>query len=128
VAQYLNDLQSYQDEITRIQDDYKRQMELFDAQVSQGGVTETDSPIPTDLPTQTQSLYTEKTVIGRSASGRDLHMTVIGYPGEKALVVVGAIDGSQTDTTSMINDLINRLESDPTQIPPGALAVPYTQH
>jgi hypothetical protein len=120
MAQYLNDLQSYQDEIARIQDDYKKQMELYDTQISQGEVTETDTPIPTDLPTQT-SLYTEKTVIGRSASGRDLHMTVIGYPGEKALVVVGAIDGSQTDTTSLINDLISRLESDPTQIPPDAL-------
>jgi hypothetical protein len=32
VAQYMNALQSYQDEVTRIEDDYKNQMKLFEAE------------------------------------------------------------------------------------------------
>jgi hypothetical protein len=126
MGQYLNALQSYQEEITKIQNEYLRQIEHNEAQARQVGEDQTDLPIPTNPPTPTDlptqiPLYTDKKIIGRSVSGRDLLMTVIGYPGEKALVVVGAIDGSQTDTTSVVNDLINRYESNPTLIPTGTL-------
>ncbi|MGD8759535.1 MAG: DUF2817 domain-containing protein [Anaerolineales bacterium] len=81
------------------------------------------SPIPTIAPTIAQP--TEPTVIinyhtlGHSAGGRRIELAEVGYLGDRAIVVVGSIDGTQTDTREAVNDCIEYYASNQSDIPSG---------
>jgi len=55
--------------------------------------------------------------IGQSVRGRDLEVAVIGYTGGAAVVVVGSIQGDQANTCTLIDYLIEDLNSNQNRIP-----------
>jgi hypothetical protein len=83
--------------------------------------TDTPEP-PTATPTIVQPIVKNET-LGRSAGGRDIPMTLVGYPdGDgSAIVVVGGIAGEQTDTTSAVHDLIRYYENSPGNVRSGRM-------
>lgn len=57
------------------------------------------------------------TDIGESVRRRDLSVAIIGNASGSAIVIVGSIEGDQTNTRDLTNSLINYFERNPQQIP-----------
>jgi serine/threonine protein kinase len=97
--------------------------QTVEAELTWIAMTTDEGPTPFAPPTLTGTATPALEVvfstseIGRSAGGRPISMSSIGYPGETAIVVVGSIDGTQTDTQAAINSLITRLTQQPNLIP-----------
>jgi serine/threonine protein kinase len=57
--------------------------------------------------------------IGWSVEGRELSLAAIGDPAERAVVVVGSIQGDQAGTRDLVYDLVDHFEIHPEDVPPG---------
>lgn len=101
---------------------YTAAAQTLQVQLTQTAQAVSPSPQPTDPPpsaTPKPVVSQDDSPLGRSAGGRTIPMLRIGYVGEIAIVVVGSIDGTQTDTRDVINNLIRDYSSDSAQIPYG---------
>ena len=81
--------------------------------------TEVPPVTPTPLPTSTKDVGLRWTDIGRSVRGRTLSMAVIGDDSGSAIVIVGSIQGDQTNTRDLTNSLINYSNQHPQWVPDG---------
>jgi serine/threonine-protein kinase len=79
----------------------------------------TEVPTLTTKPTSTEGPIRNETVLGRSVQGRDLVMTSIGYEGDTHVIVIGSIQGDQTTTRDLIQNLIRYLDQNHDAIPQG---------
>jgi len=80
------------------------------------------SPAPTSVtasPSGAAPVGLEWTTIGRSVQGRALSVAGIGHEGGIAVVVVGSIQGDQTNTRDLVNALVAEFEHAPQQVPEG---------
>jgi len=59
--------------------------------------------------------------LGRSAGGRELRGTVLGYENGTPVVVVGSIQGDQTPTKALVEALISYYRQSDSRIPEGVL-------
>jgi hypothetical protein len=57
--------------------------------------------------------------IGRSVEGRELSLGAIGEPAERAVVVVGSIQGDQPNTRELVAGLSSHFGRNPVQVPRG---------
>jgi eukaryotic-like serine/threonine-protein kinase len=78
----------------------------------------TNSPVP-DTPTP--ALVNENTFLGNSYGGRAISMATIGSPGGVVILVVGSIDGTQTDTRDILVNLINTYTENTSLVPSGTV-------
>jgi len=84
---------------------------------------ETPTPPSSEPPTVTPHVELSADVglrwdtIGRSVQGRDLAVATIGSTTGAAVVVVGSIEGDQTNTRDLINALIDDFDREQTRIP-----------
>jgi serine/threonine protein kinase len=78
-------------------------------------VSPTQSPIPVS---PTPGFRRSNSPLGLSAGRRSISMVTIGYPDQAAILVVGSIDGTQTDTRDAVLELIRLYTNDTTLIPP----------
>jgi predicted deacylase len=72
---------------------------------------------PPALQTITPTAWIEKTTLGRSVTNREIPMTVIGNGTEMAVVIVGALDGTQTSTRDLVSAMTNYFDSRPQKVP-----------
>lgn len=90
--------------------------------------TRTDVPTHTPVPSPTAALlpspapFRQLDSLGRSVEGRELALVQAGTStGERVLVVVGGLDGTQADTRDLAQALADTFYADPGRLPPGAL-------
>jgi len=77
------------------------------------------SPTLTTIPASpTPGFMRSNSPLGLSAGGRSISMVTIGYPGKTAILLVGSIDGTQTDTRDAVLELIRLYTNDTTLVPP----------
>ncbi|HHE72547.1 MAG TPA: DUF2817 domain-containing protein, partial [Chloroflexi bacterium] len=77
-------------------------------------------PVPTGTPHRTQTSQLMRTTdIGRSVQGHDLSMAVIGDTSDSAIVIVGSIQGDQTNTRDLTNSLIDYFNQHPQRVSDG---------
>jgi serine/threonine protein kinase len=77
------------------------------------------SPTVTPIPASpTPSFVRSNSPLGLSAGGRSISMVTIGYPEKTAILVVGSIDGTQTDTRDAVLELIRVYTNDASLLPP----------
>ena len=81
-----------------------------------------ESPLPpTSLPAPSLSPTVDRSLrwdtIGQSARGRDLEVGIIGDTKGAAIVVVGSIQGDQSNTRDLINSLMDDFNNDRDRIP-----------
>jgi zinc carboxypeptidase len=77
--------------------------------------TLTPSPVPTPVPTSTPrpSSVVGTQVIGLSAEGRPITVFQLGA-GSRSILVVGGIDGgTESNTTALVDELLERLPAEP---------------
>jgi predicted deacylase len=72
---------------------------------------------PPPLHTFTPTAWIEKTALGHSAENREISMTVIGNGTEKVVVILGALDGTQTSTRDLVSAMTNHFDSRPQEVP-----------
>ena len=75
------------------------------------------TPADTVTPTQPRTISSRWADIGQSVQGRDLSMAIIGDEKGSAIVIVGSIQGEQTNTRDLANALINHFDQNRQQIP-----------
>ena len=75
----------------------------------------TFTPSPTGEPTPDRALRWD--TIGQSVQGRDIDVATIGSTGRSAVVVVGSIQGDQSSTRDLINNLIDDFNQSQDRIP-----------
>ena len=86
---------------------------------------EASEPSPTLTPiaggklTPGSAIPLQKSSLGNSAGRHGIDLAVIGFPEERSFVIVGSIDGTQSDTRDFVVELINFLEASPSEIPLG---------
>jgi len=72
---------------------------------------------PPPLSTPTADLGMRWHTIGRSVQGRELTVAAIGPPAERAVVVVGSIQGDQPTTRDLVLSVADQLERGADQLP-----------
>jgi serine/threonine-protein kinase len=82
---------------------------------SLGGVTPSSSATATPM-LSSQPVEMEWVSMGQSVRGRDLSVARIGYEGGTAVVVVGSIQGDQTNTKDLVEALIHYFDQNPQQV------------
>ena len=81
------------------------------------------SPTPEDTatkeppPSPTVELALRWDAIGWSVEGRELSLAAIGDPADRALIVVGSIQGDQAGTRDLVRDLAEHFEAYPEDVP-----------
>jgi serine/threonine protein kinase len=77
------------------------------------------SPTLTPVPASPTPVFLRSnSSLGFSAGGRSISMVAIGYPEKIAILVVGSIDGTQTDTRDTVLEMVRLYTNDTTLIPP----------
>jgi hypothetical protein len=79
----------------------------------------TEVSVSTAIATQTPvSLFVaDDTTLGRSVDGRDIRVLKVGYPDGPAVIMVGSIEGDQSDTSSTVQQLADYYRAQPDQVP-----------
>ena len=74
-------------------------------------------PSPTPIITPRRDFSLRWDTIGWTVEGRELSVAAIGEPADRAVVVVGSIQGDQAGTRQLVLSLANYFEGNPARIP-----------
>jgi hypothetical protein len=78
---------------------------------------EAEQPSPTPHSTPTVDLTMRWRTVGRSVQGRELSVAAIGEPADRAVLLVGGIQGDQPNTRELVASLSSHFERNPEQVP-----------
>ena len=75
-------------------------------------------PIVTSLPLPTATpMQVGKSVLGHSVKNQEISKIIIGDGTGMAVVIVGNLDGTQTNTRDLVNAMVNHFDENPQEVP-----------